>query len=299
MGCFCGVFTMSLLVRMPERACGTTRIREVASPASPELELRYIYLGFVRIRQGERRGFDFGPMDTVAVVLSGAVEAAWEGADGQMRRETLEGRRDVFDGLPWAICARPYTTLFLKGLSGPAELALIRAELIAEGAAGSSDELPRPGAEIKTPERLQAQAIGRGKRSGEVRYVAAVTRSGHGMIIGETLMCAAEAEDESGGERDYEEVRHFRLRPETGLGTQRVRSRDSDCAFRIRNQDTVAIPSGFRPDPATAAPGHDLYCLWALAGPSQSCPPSCWLSEVRCDSPRSAAGACEPGHRCR
>lgn len=274
---------MPLLVRMPERACGTTRIREVVGPARPGQELRHIYLGFVRMRQGQRRGFDFGPMDTVAVVLSGAVEAAWEDVDGKMRQETVEGRGDVFDGPPWAVCARPYTTLFIKGVSEAAELALVRAELIEEKAGGGSHGAVQPGVEIVTPKQVQVQAITPGACSMEIRGIAAVAcprhAAGNVMMVGETLISGigAEAGDQVAAEngtftgQGCEEVRHFRLKPASGSGIQRVYSSGYDHVYVIHDLDTVAIPVGFRPDPAAAAPGHELYCLWAVAGSQQLC----------------------------
>lgn len=75
-----GVLAVSLLVRMPEKLCSTTRIREVVSPASPGLGMSSIYLGFVYLRQGERRGFDFGPrQDDDIANGEGPADSACEG----------------------------------------------------------------------------------------------------------------------------------------------------------------------------------------------------------------------------
>ena len=63
-----------------------------------------------------------------------------------------------------------------------------------------------------------------------------------------------------------EEVYYYRVRPSNGFAVQ-VRY-DTDTGEEdlrmVRDGDTVAITSGFHP--LVAAPGHDLYYLWVLAG---------------------------------
>ena len=273
-----GVLTMSLLVRMPEKACSTTRIREVVGPAGPGEGLSRLFLGFVPFEQGERRGFDFGPLDTVAVVMSGSVEAEWEDADGRMKHGIAEGRRDVFDGPPWAICARPRTTLFVKGLSARAELALIRAELIDEEEQEGSAEPPKPGAVIVSPHGL---------RVSRVRQIASVERSaGPGgrrarrLIVGEVMIPAGagcdaalyqdgdstNGADPTCAEPACEGVLHYRFRPQQGAAIQRVRSlsHDYDHTYQVQHGDTVAVPEGFHPEAPVCDCG--LYILWARAG---------------------------------
>lgn len=280
-----GVLMMSLLVRMPEKPCSTTRICEVVSPASPGLGLSSIYLGFVYLRQGERRGFDFGPLDTVVVVMTGSVEAEWEDADGQMKRHAALGRRDVFDGLPWAICARPFTTLHLKGVSATAELALIRAELIDEDVAPGSARPPEPGATIVSshgPRVVDQMSEG---QSRQVRRIARVERLAdrdgaeiRRLVVGETLISAGAgcdsalcqdddiADGEGPADPACEGVLHYRFRPGQGPAIQGICSPscDYDHTYQVQHGDTVAVPSGFRPK--APASDCDLYILWARTG---------------------------------
>ncbi len=280
-----GVLAVSLLVRMPEKPCSTTRIREVVGPDGTGPGLSYLYLGFVHLRQGERRGFDFGPLDTVAVVMSGSVEAEWEDADGQMRRHAVEGRLDVFDGLPWAICAGPFTTLHLEGVSAAAELALVRAELIDEDAAPGFVRPPEPGATIVSshgPRVIGGRSEG---PSRQVRRIAGVERSaGHEgsesrrLVVGETLIPAGagcdaalcEDDDIISGEHPAdlasEGVLHYRFRPGQGAAIQGIcsPSRKCDHTYQVQHGDTIAVRSGLRPKDPTC--DCDLYILWARAG---------------------------------
>lgn len=276
---------MSLLVRMPEKPCSTTRTREVVGPESTGPGLSYLYLGFVHLLQGERRGFDFGPLDTLAVVMSGSVEAAWEDADGQMKQEIVAGRHDVFDGPAWAICARPYTTLFLKGLSARAELALIRTELIDDDEMECSARSLETAVTVISPRSVQVGAAGRGNPARLVCEVASVERraeregaEARRLIVGETLIAAGDGPDvalcqdddiadgEDWADPACERVLHFRFRPEQGAAIQRVcsPSRDYDHTYRVGHGDTVAVPFGLRPNAPTC--DSDLYILWAWVG---------------------------------
>ena len=233
-----------------------------------------VFPGLRPFRTG-RGGFDFGPLDTVAVVMSGSVEAS--GRRGWAHEHGIaEGRPDVFDGPPWAICARPYTTLFVKGLSARAELALIRAELIDEEEQEGSAEPPKPGAVIVSPHGL---------RVSRVRQIASVEQSaGPGgrrarrLIVGEVMIPAGAGSDaalyQDGdstngadptcAEPACEGVLHYRFRPQQGR-------RFSACAHY---RTTMTIPTGFSGD-TVAVPGFhpeapvcdcSLYILWARAG---------------------------------
>lgn len=277
-----GVLAVSLLVRMPEKPCSTTRIREAVGPASPGPALSSIYLGFVHLSQGERRGFDFGPLDTVVVVMVGSVEAEWEDANRRMTHGIVAGRHDLFDGAPWAICAAPYTTLFVKALSAGAELALIRAELIDEDATEGSPESPEPGAVIVSPHAPRVSDTGAAGPARQVRQVASLERRAgregeetRRLVVGEILTLAGAGCDAAlcqdddiadGEDPSHEEVRHFRFRPVEGGAIQRVcsPSRKYDHTYQVQHGDTIAVKSGLRPKDPTC--DCDLYILWARAG---------------------------------
>ena len=70
-------------------------------------------------------------------------------------------------------------------------------------------------------------------------------------------------------EYPLEEIYHFRVNPDQGFGMMRVydppkRKDGLDEAFVIQDGDTIVIPHGYHP--VVAAPGYQIYYLFALAG---------------------------------
>ena len=72
---------------------------------------------------GEDRGFNFGPLETVVVIMAGTAEGG-EGENGAERRERIGAVRDVFDGPPWAF-AHLFTTFGVRALSPFVEMVLV------------------------------------------------------------------------------------------------------------------------------------------------------------------------------
>lgn len=292
---------MSLKKRMPERPCSVTGVREIAGPADPELGLAYIHLGTVCMEAGEDRGFNFGPLETVAVIMAGTAEVVWEGADGVERREGIGGRRDVFDGPPWAFFAHPFTTFGVRALSPFVEMVLVRAEQPEHELEPGSERPCSPGCGGDTGEAGGARCWNRGgreaprgveivspdevvcKKAGEKEWERTVSLivgpeskvGARRLIVGESITLQGNwlaypghkhDEDIAGEEARLEEVYHFRFRPQRGFGLGRVYSpvRRFDQAYTVEDGDVLAVPFGYHT--VAAAPGYDMYCLWALAG---------------------------------
>ncbi|WP_124054312.1 5-deoxy-glucuronate isomerase [Arcanobacterium ihumii] len=83
-------------------------------------------------------------------------------------------------------------------------------------------------------------------------------------------------------ERELEEIYYFEIakggpnKSTEGFGLQRVYSspgKDIDVCTEVRSGDTVAVPFGYH-GPSVAAPGHDMYYLNVMAGPSED---SVWM----------------------
>ncbi|GAA4240939.1 5-deoxy-glucuronate isomerase [Actinomadura meridiana] len=68
------------------------------------------------------------------------------------------------------------------------------------------------------------------------------------------------------GESVLEEIYYFEVAGETGMGYQRVYG-GPDVLAEVRTGDAVLVPSGWH-GPSMAVPGHDLYYLNVMAGPS-------------------------------
>ncbi len=67
-------------------------------------------------------------------------------------------------------------------------------------------------------------------------------------------------------EAKLEEVYYYRIDPADGFAVQLRYDIETDRQDlrTVRDGDTAAIPAGFHP--VVAAPGHNLYYLWILAG---------------------------------
>jgi 5-deoxy-glucuronate isomerase len=73
--------------------------------------------------------------------------------------------------------------------------------------------------------------------------------------------------DEEHGEEEsaFEEIYHYRFRPETGFGAQIIYQPDgSSVSYMTRNGDTVIIDRGYHP--TVTSPGHAEYILAILVG---------------------------------
>jgi 5-deoxy-glucuronate isomerase len=74
---------------------------------------------------------------------------------------------------------------------------------------------------------------------------------------------------EGPGEYPMEEVYLYKFNPAQGFGLQRVytapNSKDPfDVTYAVRDGDLVCLPRGYHP--VVAAPGYQLFYVWALAG---------------------------------
>ena len=84
-------------------------------------------------------------------------------------------------------------------------------------------------------------------------------------------------------EIELEEIYHFRIDGEGGFGFFSCYTTDGeiDDTLKVRDRDVYLVPRGFH-GPAAAAPGHHMYYLNVMAGPS---PARAWRFR---DDPRHA-----------
>ena len=84
-------------------------------------------------------------------------------------------------------------------------------------------------------------------------------------------------------ETELEEIYYFRIDGEGGFGFFSCYTKDgeTDDTVKVRDGDVYLVPRGFH-GPAAAAPGHHMYYLNVMAGPS---PERTWRF---CDDPRHA-----------
>jgi 5-deoxy-glucuronate isomerase len=183
---------------------------------------------------------------------------AWvlvEGGDGRLRvgDETVEvrGRHDVFEEAGWSAAVAPGDDFSLEGS--------LRATVVwrTETRPARSRLIP--------PEVVEDEQRGEGTT---LRRVRTYIPSGP-LIVGETLNPPGLWSSYPPHRHEHEEIYLYRFDPPGGFGLQmRSESDDDERAVVVRDGRIERITSGWHP--VVAAPGAQLYYLWALAGASDS-----------------------------
>ena len=204
--------------------------------------------------------------ERLAVILSGRARVVLDGDDAGI----AGGRVDVFDGAGDAVYIPPASSVELVPLAGGDAIALTLAVVAAP--AGSQE----PGAARVIPAATQSETVvGRDNWSRTVRNILGPEAQASRLIVGETVhngtgtwssFPAHRHDRESAEEAQLEEVYYYRLRPANGFALQARYDIDGggEDLWMAHDGEAAAITSGFHP--LVAAPGHDLYYLWILAG---------------------------------
>lgn len=231
-------------------------------------ELRWLEVGLLRLRPGQRWQTETGPREMALVILSGRVHVRTEGAQWNH----LGGRRTVFDG-------RATTVLIPRGSWAEVEAAeALHPSGLVEGAVCFAPTPVRAEPRLIPPDQVQARWVGQfnWRRSVEDCLHAGIPAGA--LLLGETFNPPGNwssypphkhDQDNPPLEGVLEEVYHYRISPPQGFGLQRIYTAegDRDEALVIQDGDTVVIPRGYHP--VVAAPGYRLYYLWVLAGPQR------------------------------
>ena len=222
--------------------------------------------------------------ERVVVILSGRARVVLDGQDSGI----AGGRADVFEGAGDAVYAPPASSVEMVPLAGGDADTLTLAVVAAP--AGPQE----PGVARVVPAATQvASVVGRDNWSRTVRNILGPDDQASRLIVGETVhngtgtwssFPAHRHDRESAEEAQLEEVYYYRLHPDNGFAIQARYDIDSgrDDLWMARDGEAAAITSGFHP--LVAAPGHDLYYLWILAGEQRAMrvyldPRYRWLNE--------------------
>ena len=225
----------------------------------------YISLDVIASQPGESVALGAGT-ERLVVILSGRARVLLDGHD----RGVAGGRAGVFDGPGDAVYIPPAASAELIAIDDGETKGATFA--VAAAPAGSQP----PGAARIIPAATQREAVvGRDNWSRRVRTILGPDDAASRLLVGETVHSGTgmwssfpphRHDRESADEVPLEEVYHYRIRPAEGFAVQ-VRY-DTDTGQEdlrmVRDGDVAAITSGFHP--LVAAPGHDLYYLWILAG---------------------------------
>ncbi|CAN5833820.1 5-deoxy-glucuronate isomerase [soil metagenome] len=174
----------------------------------------------------------------------------------------LEGRANVFAGLPYAIYLPPEAEVALT-MRSDAEFALARAP-----ASGTR------AARLIRPSDVRVEIRGGHNATRQVNHILDEGGAEH-------LLCV-EVYTPSGNwsgypphkhdvqdpphEVDLEETYHYRFDPREGWALQRIYTDDRriDTVLQVRDGDTIIVREGYHP--VVTAPGYDCYYLNFLAG---------------------------------
>ena len=222
-------------------------------------ETAHINLALAALADGEALDLP-GDEETAVVVLTGRVDAE----AGGHPLGTAGGRDSVFQGPGDAVYAPAGTPLRLRATGGPAQVAVTSAQ-------AQPGDAP---ARIITPADQRIAEVGEGNWRRTVRTILGPEHPAQRLLVGETInppgnwsSYPPHRHDRHDPPREVnlEEVYMFRVDPAGGFGVQiRYDENGSEEAFLVRDDDVVAIRSGFHP--VVAASGYRLYYLWVLAG---------------------------------
>ena len=225
------------------------------TPASAGWE--HLHFRTQTLAAGEVRKENTAGNEVCIVFLRGDAEVSF---GGETRR--LEGRRDVFAGLPYALYLPPGEAYTVKALT-EVELGL--------GAAAAVGEHP---ARLITPDDVKVEVRGGHNVTRQITHVLDPGEA-------EKLLCV-EVYTPSGNwssypphkhdvqdppaEVDLDEVYHYRFYPADGWAMQRLFTDDRSLDERlvVTDGETVLVRKGYHP--VVTAPGYDCYYLNFLAG---------------------------------
>lgn len=236
----------------------------IVSPKTGTLALTYFNL--VRLGRGEEYRARVEGFETVSVVLSGNCDVEVNGAGF---REV--GRRpDLWSGKADSVYAPTGAMVHVRANQAGTEIAV---------AGGRCDRRFAPFR--IPPEDVEVVDVGSPETKSRRRIFHILGQNGAGRA-GNLLVSELYADegcwsgypphkhDEERGEAEtaFEELYHYRFRPETGFGAQLCFQPDgtAEC-YMTRHGDTFLLDRGYHP--TVTSPGHEEYIFTILVGKYQ------------------------------
>lgn len=227
----------------------------------PALPLSYFNL--LKLDRGETASLRIPGYESVCVVLSGSCDIR---VDGE-QFDRVGNRADVWSGKADSVYVPSGVEFRVSANRGKAEVAVT----------GGYCETVRSPFRIR-PEEVEMVDVGSGETRSHRRIFHILGQNDRGragnLLISELYIeegCWAgypphkHDEERAGEESAFEEIYHFRFRPESGFGAQIVFQPDgSSKCFMVKDGDTVLIDRGFHP--CVSSPGHEGYVLTILVG---------------------------------
>jgi 5-deoxy-glucuronate isomerase len=251
---------------------------EVTSLTPERARWQYISFEVRRLRAGDRFSAETGANETALVILGGECEVesragAWKG---------LGGRKNVFDGFPYALYL-PRRTAYTVRSTTALEVALCSAK-------AEHDFPPR----LIRPEDVTVEIRGGKNVTRQIFHVVRPDFPAHRLLIVEVFTPSGNWSSypphkhdraDSPHEVKLEEIYYYKMSHPDGFAIQRLYTQDGrfDEALTIRDNDLVLIREGYHP--VAAGPGYHCYYLNVLAGDVRSMqaaddPTYAWVRET-------------------
>jgi 5-deoxy-glucuronate isomerase len=233
----------------------TNRIRGLQTLIEQGEAAKELSLWRLRLERGERECLNFDAQEAVLVLLEGHVAFSWNGQQRQARRDIPFRERASALYLP------PGAEVEVAA-SAASEVMIVATPCEEAGQIA-----------FVGPGEVSVNARGKGDYTREVHDIFVNDPHAKRLLVGETFnppgMWSSFPPHKHDGEDNepyLEEVYYYRLHPPQGFGYQGLYSKDGSLGegYTVKDGDAVLIPRGFHP--VAAAPGYQLYYLWALAG---------------------------------
>lgn len=232
---------------------------ELVAVTSEQAGWRDLCFAARRLPAGGRFDGATGASELALVLLGG--RATVESSAG--RWEGIGKRRNVFDGMPFALYLPPgvaYTVM------AETELELALAWCPAE---------PQFPARLVTPQDVAVEVRGGGNATRQINHILPAEFPAQRLLVVEVYTPGGNWSSYPPHKHDVhdpprevclEEIYYYRISDPAGYAIQQVYSpeRGLDELVRAHDGDLVLIPCGYHP--VVAPPGYDVYYLNALAG---------------------------------
>jgi 5-deoxy-glucuronate isomerase len=216
----------------------------------------------IRLLPGQRTEFRSGGEEMVLVWLGGTCIADW--GEGE---QSVGGRANVFDGLPYALYLPCDSRVTLK------------AESICEIAECRVPSKTRFAPRLITPKDVATGLRGGENASRQIVEVVAPDFPADKLVVFEVYTPGGNWSsypphkhdvDSPPEEVDLDEIYYYRMRDARGFAVQSLYGSDesSESMVKVRDGDVVLVREGYHP--VVAGPGYDIYYLNFLAGTART-----------------------------
>jgi 5-deoxy-glucuronate isomerase len=237
--------------------------REALVPSPEAVGFEYLSFSIIRLNSADQFESQTGQDEAGLVLLGGRCSVRSSAG----KWESIGGRRDVFDGMPYAVYL-PIDTEYTIIAETGCEIALC----------SSHAEQSFP-ARLITPADVRVEIRGGGNATRQINHILTPEFQAHRLLVVEVYTPSGNWSSypphkhdvhNPPGEVDLEEIYYYKIDQPAGYAIQRLYTADgrTDTALTVRDGELVLVREGYHP--VVAAHGYNVYYLNALAGSAHS-----------------------------